>query len=353
MNSVDLYLLGLHAEEQKDYQEALCLYEQAAGQDFFPAKEKVKQMKDLIKKQEDVQKDTNLDAVIESKDNIVDDVLERMVYTKRELCEEAKEILIVNAGRMNHGKSSLLNSLLGNEVFEIADVRKTRVRQKEKYAEDVYVIDTPGLDADAEDDAEAFEVYKKANYILFVHSLKIGELHKSEIDIIVKLEKLFPKGYFWDHFAMVLTFGDAVSNKNYELIKAKIQSDLDSVLPDNKLKIFFTSNKRFEKGVQEESQKKKETFIKKSGIPILKEFIDENLSLWREENLALQKDRFNEAKAKSVDRLEEVKNLSENRINQEKTKYDNLLKLANAKFSIAEKHLEDKQKALHDFENNC
>ncbi len=76
------------------------------------------------------------------------------------MIDASGRIYIVNAGRMNHGKSSLLNSILGREAFRVADIRETRVNQEELYKDDVFLVDTPGLDADETDDREAFSVYK-------------------------------------------------------------------------------------------------------------------------------------------------------------------------------------------------
>ena len=41
------------------------------------------------------------------------------------LFQERKNVYIVNAGNMNHGKSSMFNSLLDKEVFKAADIRTT------------------------------------------------------------------------------------------------------------------------------------------------------------------------------------------------------------------------------------
>ena len=43
--------------------------------------------------------------------------------------------------------------------------------------------------------------------------------------------------------------------------------------------------------------------MERSGIPQLREFLQEHLAVWRDENLALQKARFEMCKAKAIDRL--------------------------------------------------
>ena len=76
------------------------------------------------------------------------------------IVKTSDELQIVNAGFMNGGKSSLFNAILGKNVFKVKDVRCTTTSQKEKLYENIYLVDTPGLAADKEDDKQAFEVYK-------------------------------------------------------------------------------------------------------------------------------------------------------------------------------------------------
>ncbi len=50
-------------------------------------------------------------------------------------------------GKYNHGKSRLLNELMGSDVFSVADRRET-VSLAEHVHQDVRWLDAPGLDAD-------------------------------------------------------------------------------------------------------------------------------------------------------------------------------------------------------------
>ncbi len=86
------------------------------------------------------------------------------IFTKyqekiKEISLTENEIYIVNAGRMNNGKSSLFNSLIDQEVFKTDDVRTTVVNQLVKWniaGKEVTLVDTPGLDARIEDDERAY-----------------------------------------------------------------------------------------------------------------------------------------------------------------------------------------------------
>lgn len=65
-----------------------------------------------------------------------------------EIDADSKNINIINAGIMNHGKSSLFNSLMDKEIFAAQDVRTTVVNQNAQWFDKVYLIDTPGLEAE-------------------------------------------------------------------------------------------------------------------------------------------------------------------------------------------------------------
>ena len=83
---------------------------------------------------------------------------------------EVQNVNIINAGVMNHGKSSLFNSLLDREEFQTQDVRTTVENKSVQWFDNVYLIDTPGLSAEESDDVESFEAYRSANAVIVVIS---------------------------------------------------------------------------------------------------------------------------------------------------------------------------------------
>ncbi|AOY98254.1 hypothetical protein BKK81_02310 [Cupriavidus sp. USMAHM13] len=85
-------------------------------------------------------------------------------------------------GKYNHGKSTLLNALIGNEVFKVSDVRET-VRVQAHENQGIRWLDTPGLGADVAggDDALAREGNaREADIRLFIHAAGEGELDAEE-----------------------------------------------------------------------------------------------------------------------------------------------------------------------------
>lgn len=100
-------------------------------------------------------------------------------------------------GKYNHGKSRLLNELIGHDIFSVADRRETialseHIHQPEHSHHQVRWLDAPGLDADVvgEDDRLAQEaLWCKSDIRLFVHSVKEGELDSAEHPLLQQLNQ--------------------------------------------------------------------------------------------------------------------------------------------------------------------
>src|SRR4051794_23345941 len=116
---------------------------------------------------------------------------------------------IVALGIVNAGKSSLLSALADEkQLFPSGDVpRVTRVVQKEARS-GLLLVDTPGLDATDEDAELAFETAASAHAVLWCHSLRMGELRRTELDA---LDRYQSKNGLW-RACFVLTHGDNVAS---------------------------------------------------------------------------------------------------------------------------------------------
>ncbi len=106
---------------------------------------------------------------------------------------ENNEIHIAALGRVSVGKSSLLNALLGSNVFSTSPIHgETREVDRGRWQSydsgGVLLIDTPGLDeADGEQREKlAIEAAAQADLILFVVD---GDLTKSELNSLQMLQK--------------------------------------------------------------------------------------------------------------------------------------------------------------------
>lgn len=223
-------------------------------------------------------------------DNNIDDIISNLEKNLKIIENESKKIFIVNAGRMNHGKSSLFNSLLDKQYFATGDVRTTVARSDAEFRPNVFLVDTPGLDAVDCDDKVAFDAYKKANMVVFVHTPNVGELHKNEINRLNEIKRFFPNNsYFWRHFCLVLTFAEAVDVDNLALIEKKILTDIKDKCDGSGFPVFRVSNIRYGRGKAED----KAALIKNSGVDELRLFLIKKLTQWKTEANVLAKERKN------------------------------------------------------------
>ena len=210
---------------------------------------------------------TNDIAILESN---LDIILNQYKKSLSQIIDDKRYVKIAVAGRMNHGKSSLLNSLIGDDIFNVQDIRETTTNSRYELFEDVLLVDTPGLDANINDDAIANVAYESSNIILFVHNYNVGDFHKGELEALKRIADFHNSEAFGDRFILVLTGKDAVTDQNdRELIKLKLLKDIKQFCGLHNFPIFEVSNTTFMKGKSEN----KEKLITYSGIPTLLEYI--------------------------------------------------------------------------------
>lgn len=183
--------------------------------------------------------------------------LEQEIKRFKFLKEESKDIRVAVFGKYNHGKSTLLNTIIGKEIFKISDKRETIKNQVHQH-ENIVWVDTPGLDADVtrKDDKEAREgAFTTADVLLLVHNLKAGELDKYEVQYYKSL--MVQKKDFQKRMFLMLTQADQVTPEQ----QAQVVSVIKKQLPE--LTTFVVSATRYTKGLAEN----KSAFIERSGMP--------------------------------------------------------------------------------------
>lgn len=168
-------------------------------------------------------------------------------------------------GKYNHGKSSLLNALVGEDQFNVADKRET-LNVSEFECDGIVWIDTPGLDAapGGEDDRKAHEAARlKADILCLVHSADAGELDRSELDLFKSLIR--QDNNYRQKILLVLTNIDRKEVEEVEQILSVIRQDF----PD--LTILKTAAKDYNRWVKEG----KKALVKRSGVSELKHFLEQ------------------------------------------------------------------------------
>lgn len=238
----------------------------------------------------------------------VEEILENFNKRVAQIKEEQKNVLIVNAGTMNHGKSSLFNSLLGKEQFKVDDVRTTITHDKALYRDNVYFVDTPGLNATGKDDETAAEAYQNASYIIFVHKADVGEMHTDEIKWIKKMKNMLSASLFGNHFCVVITVKDeflAEKANGLSDIKNKIEKDLREKCGLYNIPIFCVSNTIYMKG--QAKGKAGKWLVELSGMLEFKKHIDENIPKWQEELQKVTESKLYKAKQDANKELTKIR----------------------------------------------
>ena len=133
-------------------------------------------------------------------------------------------------GKYNHGKSSLLNALVGTDHFGVSDKRET-VAISEYEHNSVVWIDTPGLDADPVkgDDRKAYKVaFEVADFLLLVHAVTEGELDRAEVDTFMVLGR--QDTYYRQKMALVLTKIDQHERAEVAAVEKKCRAQLQDTV---------------------------------------------------------------------------------------------------------------------------
>lgn len=224
--------------------------------------------------------------------------------------DESKPIVAV-WGLMNAGKSSLLNMLtehIDSEYFKTNDFRET-TEVKVFETETCIFLDTPGLDANSQDDIEALKGIKQANIVLFVHQLQ-GELEKVEIDFLKNVRDSFGE-FANQNIVIVLAKVDKESPEKVNAIQDKILEQCQEMLGFTP-QCFQISNTRYRKGVSE----KKDGLIKHSHMNELKEYIASILGDSHLVTLARQKHERDEIISQLRQQLEIIHAVRAQKVNE-------------------------------------
>lgn len=191
--------------------------------------------------------------------------LARLVRLMQFACDPTITVI----GKYNHGKSRLLNELIGTDIFSVADKRET-IQLAEHKQDQVRWLDAPGLDADvaAVDDRHAFEaVWTQADIRLFVHSVREGELDATEHHLLQQL--IEDADHSRRQTILVLTQIDQIPDQT---ILTQIKTSIAQQVP--KLDIWAVSATRHRQGIENG----KTLLIEKSGIGALRHTLEQALA---------------------------------------------------------------------------
>jgi len=174
---------------------------------------------------------------------------------------EATWPVVTVVGKYNHGKSRLLNEMIGRVAFSVADRRET-VALAECLHEGVCWLDAPGLDADVhtEDDDHALRaIWLQSDIRLFVHAAKEGELDVAEYSLLQRLRDDGQRS-----LRQTLCVLSQVDQLAYEQQLREVTASITAQLPD--LAWHPVSSTRYRQGLEGT----KPLLLQRSGMPALK-----------------------------------------------------------------------------------
>ncbi len=179
---------------------------------------------------------------------------------------------IVCTGLLNAGKSTLMNSLTGdfdNQRFPVADRRMTVSKQEFKQ-DNLYYIDTPGLDAKEEDTQLVLKSIKTADITLFVHNISTGELDLKEFEFLKILKDSWDNNSsFIENTIFVLSRKETVSEEDNKKNMQRIIVQIKNIFGKEPIIVAVSSNS-YQKAMREN----KSLLLKKSNMYALKEQIE-------------------------------------------------------------------------------
>ncbi len=185
---------------------------------------------------------------------------------------EDDEIVVTCMGLYNHGKSSLLNALIKDfkqATFKTADVRKTTRSKKVKYKNLIY-RDTPGINAQKNDDKRVMDAVKQSDINIFVHNVNTGEFVAKEMEFFHRIKKHWDNPIeFIERTIFVLSrIDEANSMDDIENTALKIQQQIQEVFSIN-IQVIPLSSKDYIDGMVEDEKE----LVEESMVPVLEKTI--------------------------------------------------------------------------------
>jgi len=183
------------------------------------------------------------------------------------------QITVTCVGLYNHGKSTLLNVLIKDfkyKTFKTADARETTLNKAVIY-NNIKYVDTPGLNAQKEDDKKVMEAVQNSDITLFVHTITTGEFNKKEIEFLNNIKQYWENPQeFIERTIFVLSRIDNIGNsEDVEKTSKRMKEQIKHIF-DNDCLIIPISSTDYTEGMVENE----EELISESNVKILEEKIN-------------------------------------------------------------------------------
>ena len=204
---------------------------------------------------------------------------------------ENNEIIVTCMGLYNHGKSSLLNVLVGDfeeKTFKVADVRETAQNKKLKI-DNITYVDTPGLNAKEHDDKRVMDAAKESDINIFVHNVNTGEFVAKEIEFLhmIKTNWKYPQEFIERTIFVLSRIDEAGNEDDIENTIAKMKQQIRDIFGIDSLFV-PVSSKDYIEGINA----KENELIELSNISQLKKNLDSFAKLLQNELQKTKEDRL-------------------------------------------------------------
>ncbi|MEG2893052.1 MAG: GTPase [Clostridium sp.] len=214
----------------------------------------------------------NLELELLSKLPIIDKELVLEIDSKLTLLKELNnkslqesKVHIACLGTYNAGKSSLLNSIIEKSIFKTDCVPTTYDVDVFETDKAIY-LDTPGLNANTEDNDTAFSGIKNSDIILFVCNIQNGGLTISESNFLKKIQDYINSDNPLDNIVFLLSNKHSVCSSDIDKIKNKFLDDIFQSLGDTPSEIFIYDAITYQNGINENQT----VLIEESGMNSIK-----------------------------------------------------------------------------------
>ncbi|MCX6075660.1 MAG: 50S ribosome-binding GTPase [Campylobacterales bacterium] len=230
-------------------------------------------------------------------------------------------------GLYNHGKSTLLNTLIKDfehTTFKTADVRETSNNKAVEHG-NVIFVDTPGLNSREHDDKRVMDAVKESDINLFVHTITTGEFDKNEIEFLHSVKNHWgnPQEFIERTIFVLSRIDKADGESDIANTKERMLSQIDDIFKC-KARIIPVSAQRYTKGRLEE----KKSLVEKSNIEVLEAMIDEISENVKESIMQTKKNRlekgYNDLVKKLYSKVQENK-LEVSKLKNERKKFQDSL----------------------------
>ncbi|MBN7575319.1 hypothetical protein C1H57_09055 [Clostridium sp. 2-1] len=237
----------------------------------------------------------------------VEDKIKQLIEEESRINIDSK-IKISCVGIYNAGKSTLLNTIVGKQIFKEGDIPTTSTVDSYE-TEDAIYYDTPGLNANNRDNKSAYNGYKESDVILFVSNIQSGGLSSAEAHFLKQIKNIMgTNDILKDNIIFLLSNKHRVDEEKIEKVVQQYKKNIKEVLDIEIDQIYTYDAITYQNGIDTNEQ----LLIEASGFiqinKVLNELIkskNKNIIDSREERLKIKR---NEAQNAVDNMILQIKN---------------------------------------------